>query len=274
MKTNIQNWKQVSISGVTGILMGAGAMKGIEAMQSGEVDEATGNTKPASTPSPYDNMSFDKAFETARAEFGAGGVFRWHGKLFNTYTVEEWNAKTAEEQNALAEAIDPEISADEVDLAGWAVVVDSSELPQEEDAIAEIDAVEADQSDLAEVVETEEETDPDVKVALDDKTDVAAAEVSEQTVESGDDDVRVLGYGDVALANGQNVTVEELNINGQRVAVVDVDQDGVADLGMSDINHNQQMDEGEVIDLHTGEAVSFTNNTCDDLAMTTDSVEI
>ena len=273
MKTNIQNWKQVSISGVTGILMGAGAMKGIEAMQSGEVDEATGNAKPVSTPSPYDNMSFDKAFETARAEFGAGGVFRWHGKLFNTYTVEEWNAKTAEEQNALAEAIDPEISADEVDLTGWAqaVKLDSSELPQEEEAIAETDADETDQSDLAEVVETEE---PDVKVALDGNTDVTASAASEQTVGSGDDDVRVLGYGDVALENGQNVTVEELNINGQRVAVVDVDQDGVADYGLSDINHNRQMDEGEVIDLHTGEAVSFTNDPCDDLAMTTDMVEI
>lgn len=274
MKTNIQNWKQVSISGVTGILMGAGAMKGIEAMQSGEVDEATGNTKPASTPSPYDGMSFGKAFDTARAELGAGGVFRWHGKLFNTYTVEEWNAKTAEEQNALAEAIDPEISVDEVDLTGWAVEVDSSELPQEEEAIAEIDADESNLSDLAENAETGEATDPDVTVALDDSGDVAASAVSEQTVESGDDDVRVLGYGDVALANGQSVTVEELNINGQRVAVVDVDQDGVADFGLSDINHNQQMDEGEVIDLHTGEAVSFTNDTCDDLAMTTDSVEI
>ena len=84
----------------------------------------------------------------------------------------------------------------------------------------------------------------------------------------------MLGYGDVALENGQNVTVEELNINGQRVAVVDVDQDGVADYGLSDINHNRQMDEGEVIDLHTGEAVSFTNDPCDDLAMTTDMVEI
>ena len=239
MKTNIQNWKQVSISGVTGILMGAGAMKAMQSIQSNKADEAIGNTELASASSPYDNMSFDKAFETARAELGAGGVFRWHGNIYNTYTLEEWNAKTAEEQNALAEQIGAEISADEIDT-----------------------------SDLAEA------EDPDVKVALDDKTDVASAEVSEQTIESGDDDVRVVGYGDVALENGQNVTVEELNINGQRVAVVDVDQDGVADFAMSDINHNHQMDEGEVIDLHTGEAVSFTNDTCDDLAMNVDIVDL
>jgi hypothetical protein len=29
---------------------------------------------------------------------------------------------------------------------------------------------------------------------------------------------------------------------------------------MTDLNHNQQMDEGEVIDLHTGEAISFAND--------------
>ena len=87
--------------------------------------------------------------------------------------------------------------------------------------------------------------------------DVATAETASST---GEDDVRVVGYGEVTLDNGQNVTVQEMDINGQRVAVIDVDQDGEADYAMSDINHNRQMDEGEVIDLHTGETVSFTND--------------
>jgi hypothetical protein len=29
---------------------------------------------------------------------------------------------------------------------------------------------------------------------------------------------------------------------------------------MSDLNHNHLMDDGEVIDLHTGEELSFTND--------------
>jgi hypothetical protein len=41
--------------------------------------------------------------------------------------------------------------------------------------------------------------------------------------------------------------------------VIDVDKDGDPDFAMTDLNHNNQMDEGEVIDLHTGEAVAFTN---------------
>ena len=225
--------------------MGAGAMKAMQAIQSKKADDVANNLELASSETSYDDMPFDKAFETARAELGAGGVFRWHGNIYNTYTADEWNAKTTEEQDAFAEQVGAEISADEVDT-----------------------------SDLAQAEKTEEETDSDVKVALDEKTDVTASAASEQIVESEDDDVRVLGFGEVTLENGHSVTVEELDINGQRVAVVDVDQDGEADLAMSDLNHNQQMDEGEVIDLHTGEAVSFTNDDSDDVAMTSDTFDL
>lgn len=36
-------------------------------------------------------MSFDQAFETARQEVGAGGVFAWHNKVYNTFTKDEWS---------------------------------------------------------------------------------------------------------------------------------------------------------------------------------------
>jgi len=75
-----------------------------------------------------------------------------------------------------------------------------------------------------------------------------------------DNDVRVVGYGDVRTMNGETVAVQELDINGQRVAIIDVDRDGIGDYVMTDLNHNQQMDDGEVIDLQTGEALTFTNN--------------
>lgn len=251
MKTTNQTWKQVSISGVTGILMGAGAIKAIQAMQSNTEDEAISEIAQASAESTYDNMSFREAFEAARAELGAGGVFRWHGNVYNTYTADEWNAKTEEEQDAFAEEVGAEISADEVDTSNLAQV--------------QVDEVK---------VEAEEDSDTDVSVAMDENTNVVVSVTSEETVESEDDDVRVLGYGEVTLENGQNITVQELDINGQNVAVIDVDQDGEADYAMTDLNHNQQMDAGEVIDLHTGEAVSFTNDNNDDFAMAVDTVDL
>ncbi|MDE6321068.1 MAG: hypothetical protein K2L93_02100 [Muribaculaceae bacterium] len=52
-----------------------------------------------------DDMSFAQAFAAARAELGTGGVFEWHGNLYNTYTVEEWNAMGEAQQNQFANNI-------------------------------------------------------------------------------------------------------------------------------------------------------------------------
>ena len=242
MTTNKQTWKQVSISGVTGILMGAGAMKAMQTMSAGESENNAEQAETADADSQYDKMSFRDAFDAARAELGAGGVFRWHGNIYNTYTADEWNAKTTEEQDEFAEHVGAEVSAEDVD-----------------------------ETNLA---EAKKEEDDDVEVVADVETNSDAV-VSEQVAESADDaddDVRVLGFGDVTLDNGQTITVEELDINGQRVAVIDVDKDGEADYAISDLNHNQQMDEGEVIDLHTGEAVSFTNDDVASVDMTADTL--
>lgn len=247
MTTNKQTWKQVSISGVTGILMGAGAMKAMQSMAAGE-SENNAEQATAKADTQYDNMSFREAFDAARAELGAGGVFRWHGNIYNTYTAEEWNAKTAKEQDDFAEQVGAEISAEDVDTS---------------------DLAEAEQ-----IVETEDDSDVSiVSNNPDNANETAVSEQAAETTENTDDDVRVLGYGDVTLDNGRTVTVEELEVNGQRVAVIDVDQDGEADLAMTDLNHNQQMDEGEVIDLHTGEAVSFTNDN-DNVEYTADTFDI
>ena len=232
MTTNKQTWKQVSISGVTGILMGAGAMKAMQSMAAGEVENNAEQAGTAEADTQYDNMSFREAFDTARAELGAGGVFRWHGNIYNTYTADEWNAMNAEEQDEFAEQVGAEISAEDVDTD--VSIVSNNNVNTNEPAVSE-----------------------------------KAAE----TTENADDDVRVLGYGDVTLDNGRTVTVEELEVNGQRVAVIDVDQDGEADLAMTDLNNNQKMDEGEVIDLHTGEAVSFTNDN-DNVEYTADTFDI
>ncbi len=37
-----------------------------------------------------DRLSFDEAFRAARTQTGPGGVFTWHGEVYNTYQKEEW----------------------------------------------------------------------------------------------------------------------------------------------------------------------------------------
>lgn len=42
--------------------------------------------------------NFSDAFSQARAQVGSGGVFEYNGRLYSTFTAEEWNAMSAEER--------------------------------------------------------------------------------------------------------------------------------------------------------------------------------
>jgi len=222
-----ENWKPVTISGMTGILMGAGTMYATQRLATDSAAVVESSEQPLHEASVEGCKSFREAFQTARAELGAGGVFRWHGNIYNTYTAEEWNDMSKEEKNLFAQRVKPEVSPADID---------TNQIAKTESA------------------------DEDVQIASVQQEDHVAKAQVVASAQSDDDDVRVIGFGDVNLADGRSVTVEELEINGQRVAVIDVDKDGVGDFAMSDLNHNQRADEGEVIDLHTGDVISFQND--------------
>lgn len=236
-----ENWKPVTISGMTGILMGAGTMYASQVLTTGEESAVVESSEqPLHEASVGGCKSFREAFAAARAELGPGGVFRWHGNIYNTYTADEWNAMSTEEKNLFAQRVKPEISPSDIDT----------------NQIAESST-----------------PDDDVRVAAN-QSEVDMEQKAQATATVGDmddDDVRIIGYGDVNLADGRSVTVEELEINGQRVAVIDVDKDGVGDFALSDLNHNHRADEGEVIDLHTGDVVPFNN---DQTAMEDSSADV
>lgn len=71
-----------------------------------------------------DDMTFEEAFADARAQVGPGGVFYWHDAIFSTYIVEEWEAMSEEERDAFADLVRPEIDANHVDAARFAVMDD------------------------------------------------------------------------------------------------------------------------------------------------------
>lgn len=106
-KNGGQFWKYVLIGGVPGILLGSGgtvvAENVVEKVGEDVVPEEDGAAEeltPANVPvaNVSDDMSFGDAFAAARAEVGAGGVFMWHGNLYNTYVAEEWDAMSSEER--------------------------------------------------------------------------------------------------------------------------------------------------------------------------------
>ena len=243
-----ENWKPVTISGITGILMGAGSVLAARELTTGNeeaVAESSEDVNGLKEMTADDSWSFKEAFDTAREQLGAGGVFHWRGNIFNTYTADEWNAMSAEEKDEFAQEVNPEVSPDEIDtdLMAESEVSDVEEVVEDEDLAEEVTVV-------------TDGTNADNDLAM-----ASVAEVQDKNQdETGDDDVRVIGYGDIDLANGRAVTVEELEINGQRVAVIDVDQDGVGDIAMSDLNHNNKADDGEIVDLHTGDVLTFDHS--------------
>lgn len=235
--TTKETWKPVAIGGVTGILMGAGTMFGMKVAASVGNEEPMSANEGLKVATVDDSMSFNQAFESARAQVGAGGVFTWRGNIFNTYTADEWKAMSNEDKQLFAEQVKPEIPASDVNTKQVA-----------ENTLAEVD----DDVQIAAEQTHDAEVDRNYEAQLQTTTwnELAKEE----------NDVRVIGYGDVEIGNGRSIAMQEIDINGQRVAVIDVDKDGNPDFAMTDLNHNNQMEEGEVIDLHTGEAVTFTND--------------
>ncbi len=242
-----ESWKPVTIGGLTGILMGAGAMYGVQAIASGSNEVASSAEDGLKVATVDDSMSFSQAFAAAREQVGAGGVFTWHGNIFNTYTAAEWKAMSNDDKHQFAEQVKPQISASDIDTHQLVAHV----APEENVNVQEEPSIS---------VEVEDEPLPDATLEY-------ASEA--QKTPNGDltwdditnnEDVRIIGFKDVEIGRGRSVAMQEIEVNGQRVAVIDVDKDGNPDLAMSDLNHNQEMDEGEVLDLHTGEPLAFNND--------------
>lgn len=120
MKENEKKWKAVSIGGVTGIMIGAGAtfaatqpLMGenmadeheLEKVEDTELDTGINNEETeadAVAQSETDEaLSFSDAFAAARRELGVGGVFEWNGNKYTTYTEDEWAQLKEQDQEQL-----------------------------------------------------------------------------------------------------------------------------------------------------------------------------
>ena len=237
-------WKKVAVSGAAGILLGASAMYATDAFAANT--EETPDTKPeGENPSQdaaatndnasikvaesHDEQSFKEAFDAARAEVGPGGAFHWHGNIYSTYTEDEWNNMTDAEKNDYAQAVKPEVRAEEMNAA-----------PHQTEDVA--------------VVSHSSHADQDVSVAHNDANLHQASDV--QVADDQNADVHLVNAGEVQLADGSMATVGVFDVDGQEVSVVDFDQDGNPDVAICDANGNGSIDVGEAVDLHTGQVIT------------------
>ena len=214
-------WKHVTLGGVSGILMGAGLLYAGQAVAATKSDapEETANAATADEAQQaevqqaataaeqtlpvaqmHNDMSFGEAFAAARAEVGPGGVFIWHGGIYNTYTADEWNAMTPQQKNDFAQQVNPEVRAHEV--------------PTPTDAHPEVAAQPATEAE----VHTISDNISDVQVV---SPEVAQSYQSLET-----EDVHIVGYAD---ANGHLAVGYDVNGDGNAdVAIIDMGEEGLS----------------------------------------------
>ena len=226
-------WKHVTLGGVSGILMGAGLLYAGQAVAQNVKSEEKPEEKPEDVVAPEqgetshtlenglkvasvsDDLSFGEAFQQARAEVGPGGVFHWHGGIYNTYSADEWNAMSVDQKHDFAEQVQPEIRPDEIstptDADTHVVVVHHVYHHEEAPTTTEVHQV-------TEVTETSE----DVQI-VDPQT--------AQNFEQGDD-VHIVGYA---------------SVDGHLAVGYDTTGDGQADVAIIDVDDNRELSDADVI---------------------------
>ena len=221
-------WKQVTLGGVSGILMGAGMLYAGQTYAANKEDAPEEKPEDVAAPEPgetshtlenglqvaavNDDMSFGEAFAAARAEVGPGGVFHWHGGIYNTYSADEWNSMSVEQKHNFAQQVQPEIRPDELstptDASPQVVVIHHVYEHHEAPANPEVHQAAT--------------TTEDVQVV-----DQQTAQNFEQ-----DGDVHIVGYA---------------NVDGHLMVGYDSDGDGQADVAIIDVDDNGRPSEPDII---------------------------
>lgn len=229
-----------TIAGVTGLGLGAvgtvvigkiiDASHKINELTPDQEEVAEGTERPAWAVGDIeiakgvnDDMSFSEAFAAAREEVGPGGAFEWNGGVYGTYTASEWNQMSVSER------------AEFNDNFSWNHVNATS------GNVATVQPIEVHHHhhhyNIIEEVEVVNEPQSDIHVE---------AQPVNQTIEA-QPEIEVLG---VVHDYETGANIGGLNIDGQDIVVVDVDGDLEFDLAASDFNHNNEIEEGEVLDIH------------------------
>lgn len=252
------SWKKVMIGGVPGLILGTAGIAAAEeygdfralaadALESDELNlpEDVGVASEIS-----EDMSFGEAFAAAREELGPGGVFTWHGNVYNTFTQEEWAALQDEASDDSLDSVytdaDPIVETAE----------DNNDNGEDEpvEATAEEDIEQEQSTSEAPVVEEAEQAESvDQPV---NETPAEAPVAAEPEVEGNfqtdiiaDSEVEVLNSGSTLDENGNTVNIVSAQVDGHASVMLDADNDGFIDVVHVDANDNGVVDEGEVMDV-------------------------
>ena len=198
-----------------------------------------------------EDLSFNEAFEAARAEVGPGGVFTWHGNLYGTYTMEEWYNLTSDEKAEYASRIHwDNVDSTESDVAEFAPeTTPADEVSPEEVTVVETTA--DDEEDDIEVISVQhddevvvDEYEGEPIVADEDNVTITTEEDVE--VIEGEAEVEILG---VVHDDATGANIGGVSIGGQEALLVDMDGDMTFDYMGVDTNGNGVVEAEELVDI-------------------------
>lgn len=165
-----------------------------------------------------DADNFNDAFAQARAQVGAGGVFEYNGRLYGTFTSDEWNGMS-DQQRA-----DYQSRVNEVAPAHHSTT--SYQPATTHHASTAVDTG-ANQTQVEHVAHN-------------------AEMISAEPVEG---EIRVLGVQAVQTPEGQVMNVAVLENGTDQALLVDVDNSGTMDVLLHDDNGDGMLQENEVYDI-------------------------
>lgn len=270
-----KRWVKVAVGAAGGILLGAGAVGAAhlisdhlanadEEAVAPETETADAETADADTTAepaadadtqavaPVANvqpgLSFDQAFAQARAELGPGGVFHWRGGIYGTYYADEWNAMSEAERHDFAMSVRPEYGVDRINT--HTITPENPQVNITADNGEHLETANEDEDLVALHNETRIEEGP-VDQTYNDDLAINRTEQHED-----DSDVHIVGTESVDLDDGTTATIDHLVVDGHEAMVVDLDGDGTPELATFDMNGNSQIDNGEIMDLATGDVLN------------------
>lgn len=170
-----------------------------------------------------DSMSFGEAFEAARSEVGAGGVFEWHGGIYNTYYEDEWNNMSAADRAEFGSHFSwndhhNDVTANHPSSNHVAATV-----------VEQPTGDETGENDV--VITAVEQPDGDEDVLQ---------------LTGGDHEVEILG---VVHDNESGTNIGGLMIDGHEAVVLDMNNDMEFNILGIDLNDNHEFEQGERMDI-------------------------
>lgn len=280
--TKKNGWKRAAVGAGAGLLIGGVAtvlmgMKSADPEPTDGKQENNNHKDELSNPewvddqiqvatSVNDDMSFGEAFAAARAEVGPGGCFEWHGNVYGTYTADEWNHMTAEQRAEWSDHFSwNHIDHSSSNVAQHSTTAHANHSAQAQTAANTDDDIEVvsvnhnnNQNDVAQNTNHSEQPNNQAEVV----------DVSHVDGPTGDTEIEILG---VVHDNETGANIGGMMVDNQEVILIDVDGDLTFDYMASDLNHNGEVDQNELVDIQgqnltVNDLGGFTNPTGDLMA--------